>query len=175
MTGGGLITNNDDLAALCRVFRNYGSEKRYHNKIVGANSRLDELQAALLSVKLKHIDSFNDERNLIANNYLSNISNNVVQLPLVRPGATSSWHQFVVRTSYRDELKEHLLKNDIESLIHYPIPPHLSDAYQYLGHAKGAFPIAEQWADEVLSLPIYNGMTSEEQEYVIGVINNFRN
>lgn len=170
---GCITTNNEQLAKEFRVFRNYGSEKRYHNKIVGANSRLDELQAGLLRVKLKYLDKFNEERCAIANRYLNEISNPLIILPKIRPNADSSWHQFVIHTKKRDELIEFLKEREIGALIHYPIPPHLSEAYQYLGYKEGDFPIAEKNAKEVLSLPMYNGMTEEEQTIVIEAINSF--
>lgn len=171
---GCIVTNNPDLANLFKIFRNYGSEKRYHNMMVGSNSRLDELQAGLLRVKLKHLDDFNHERCLIAQKYMDGIVNPLIQLPKIRHGADSTWHQFVVHVpKYRDELMQYLKENDIGTLIHYPIPPHLSEAYAYLGHKKGDFPITEKYADEVLSLPMYNGMTDEEIDIVINSINEF--
>ena len=171
---GCVVTNNEKLAGLFRVFRNYGSEKRYHNMMVGSNSRLDELQAGLLRVKLSHLDEFNAERCKIAQRYYEEINNPLLRLPKIRPGADSTWHQFVVHVpQYRDQLIEYLKERDIGCLIHYPIPPHLSEAYSYLGYKKGDFPIAEQYADEVLSLPMYNGMTHEEQSIVIEAINHF--
>lgn len=171
---GAIVTDNEELAKLFRVFRNYGSEKRYHNMMVGSNSRLDELQAGLLRVKLQHLDEFNEERSRIAARYDSEITNPLIQKPHIRPGADSTWHQYVVHVpGHRDELMENLKEREIGTLIHYPIPPHLSEAYAYLGHKKGNFPIAEQFADEVLSLPMYNGMTEEEQACVIDAINSF--
>ena len=172
---GAVVTDNEELAKLFRVFRNYGSEKRYHNMMVGSNSRLDELQAGLLRVKLKHLDEFNEERCGIAERYNKEISNPQIKKPVIRPGADSTWHQYVVHVpAYRDALVEYLKKQEIGTLIHYPIPPHLSEAYAYLGHKKGDFPIAERYADEVLSLPMYNGMTFDEQSEVISAINTFR-
>lgn len=170
---GCVTTNDEDLARKFRIFRNYGSEKRYHNQMVGSNSRLDELQAGLLRVKLKHLEEFNLERNRIANRYITEIQNPLLVLPKLRPGADSTWHQFVIHTKYRDQLKDYLQESAIGTLIHYPIPPHLSEAYQYLGKKVGDYPIAEQYADEVLSLPMYNGMTEAEQGYVIQKINVF--
>lgn len=171
---GAIVTNNEKLAKLFRVFRNYGSEKRYHNMMVGSNSRLDEMQAGLLRVKLAHLDEFNEERCRIASRYEAEISNPLVQKPKVRSGADSTWHQYVVHVpGHRDELVEYLKEKEIGTLIHYPIPPHLSQAYEYLGYKKGDFPIAEKYADEVLSLPMYNGMTEEEQTLVIQAINGF--
>ena len=171
--GGAIVTNNDDLARKFRVFRNYGSEKRYHNMVVGTNSRLDELQAGLLRVKLAHLDELNNERKKIALNYLSRIKNPYVKLPEIKENCTSVWHLFVICTDYRSKLIEYLNENNIGTIIHYPIPPHLSEAYGYLGYKKGNFPIAEHMANTVLTLPLYNGMTEEEQDYVIEVINRF--
>lgn len=167
------MTDDEDLANKFRVFRNYGSEKKYHNTVVGCNSRLDELQAGLLRVKLTHMDELNAERNRIAGQYLAEITNPYVNLPQVRPRADSTWHQFVIHTALRDELQEYLTGRGIGTMIHYPIPPHLSEAYRYLGHQRGDFPIAERYADEVLSLPVYNGMTKEEQDEVIRAVNEF--
>ncbi len=171
---GCIVTDDEELARLFRVFRNYGSEKRYHNMMVGSNSRLDELQAGLLRVKLKHLDEFNRERNKIATRYINGIKNPFIKLPMIRPGADSSWHQFVVHVpQYRDKLVSYLKEHEIGTLIHYPIPPHLAEAYVYLGYKKGDFPIAEKNADEVLSLPMYNGMTDEEITTVIDSVNSF--
>jgi dTDP-4-amino-4,6-dideoxygalactose transaminase len=173
---GAIVTDNEELAKMFRIFRNYGSEKRYHNMMVGSNSRLDELQAGLLRVKLSHLDEFNSERCRIATRYDTEITNPLIQKPQIRPGADSTWHQYVVHVpGYRDELMEYLKAREIGTLIHYPIPPHLSDAYAYLGYRKGDFPITEKNADEVLSLPMYNGMTDDEQSVVIGAINSFKN
>lgn len=172
---GCIVTDDDKLADKIRVFRNYGSRIRYQNEVVGANSRLDELQAGLLRIKLLHLDEFNAERCRIAERYNKELRNPYVQLPKIRPGADSTWHQYVVHVpEYREKLIEYLNEREIGTIIHYPIPPHLSEAYEYLGYRKGDFPIAEQMADEVLSLPMYNGMTNEEQETVIKVINDFK-
>lgn len=172
---GCIVTDNEELADKFRVFRNYGSRVRYQNEVVGANSRLDELQAGLLRVKLKHLDEFNDERNRLAKRYYEGIKNPLIQLPQIRPGADSSWHQYVVhvKEGKRDGLMNYLKEKDIGTIIHYPIPPHLSKAYEYLRHKKGDFPITEKYASEVLSLPMYNGMTEEEQDIVIKAINEF--
>lgn len=170
---GCIVTDSEELAEKFRVYRNYGSEKRYHNRVVGTNSRLDELQAGLLRVKLKHLDEFNQERCDIANRYLAEINNPLIILPQIREGADSVWHQFVIHCEKRDELKDYLEKQGIGTLIHYPIPPHLSEAYQYLGKKKGDLPIAERYAKEVLSLPMYNGMLNEEIDKVISAVNSF--
>lgn len=172
--GGCIVTNSESVANRCRGYRNYGSIKKYHNEEVGCNSRLDELQAGFLRVKLTHLDELNDERQALAGYYLDKITNPLIVLPKVPKGADSTWHQFVIRCEKRDELIAWLKQNDIGSAIHYPIPPHLSKAYHYLGKMRGSYPIAEKMADEVLSIPMYNGMTRAEQDKVIDALNEFR-
>ncbi len=171
--GGAIVTDDAKLAADMRVYRNYGSEKRYYNKVVGANSRLDELQAGLLRVRLKHIGELTQERKALAAEYGRSISNPRLRLPLVREGAESVWHQYVIQCEDREELITYLNEREIGTIIHYPIPPHLSEAYAYLGLKKGSFPITEHDADTVLSIPMYNGMTAEEQQTVIEALNAF--
>lgn len=173
---GCITTNDEELAQKFKIYRNYGSRVRYQNEVVGANSRLDELQAGLLRVKLTHLPEFNEERNRISNRYLKELKNDLLRLPEIRPGADSTWHQFVVHVAEgrRDDLMTYLKEKDIGTIIHYPIPPHLSQAYEYLGKKVGDYPIAEQYANEVLSLPMYNGMTYEEQSIVIEAINGWR-
>ena len=170
---GCIVTNSEVLDKNFRVFRNYGSEKRYYNKMVGTNSRLDEMQAGLLRVKLKYMDRFNEERRNIAEQYNTRLINKHIQLPKIRPGADSTWHQYVIHCDCRDELQEYLKSKGIGTLIHYPIPPHLSEAYSYLGKKVGDYPISEKYANEVLSLPMYNGMYQTEIDYVIQSINDF--
>lgn len=170
---GAIVTNDKKIWEDVKVFRNYGSEKRYYNKVVGANSRLDEIQAGLLRVRLSHIEEITREKQELAARYTRELNNPQIQLPRVREGATSVWHQYVIRCKQRDRLQEYLKEQGIGTIIHYPIPPHLAEAYQNLGYQKGDFPIAEQYADEVLSIPIYNGMTEEEQTYVIEKLNAF--
>ncbi len=170
---GAITTNDDKIAEDVRVFRNYGSEKRYYNKIVGANSRLDELQAGLLRVRLKHLGELAEEKKNICDRYLAEIRNEKIILPKIREGATHIWHQFVVKSHYRDELIKYLEDKGIGTIIHYPIPPHLSEAYQYLGMHEGDLPITEEYAKSVLSIPLYNGMTSSEIDYIICQINDF--
>ena len=171
---GAIVTNDGNIAEEIKIFRNYGSEKRYYNKIVGANSRLDEIQAGLLRIKLSHINELNDERVKIAERYNNEINNELVLLPKVHIHATSTWHQYVIHVpNYRNQLIEYLSNMGIGTIIHYPIPPHLSQAYSYLGYKEGDLPITERYANEVLSLPIYNGMTDDEQTYIINAINDF--
>ena len=173
---GCITTNDSELEKKFRIYRNYGSDKHYHNKVVGYNSRLDELQAGLLQIKLNHLDDLNTERVKLAEIYIKEIKNHDIELPQIREGADSTWHQFVVRVrnNRRDNLISYLSENNIGTIIHYPIPPHLSEAYAYLGYHKGDFPIAVLYASEVLSLPFYNGMRDDEQEYVIEHINAWR-
>ncbi|MGL5000432.1 MAG: DegT/DnrJ/EryC1/StrS family aminotransferase [Cetobacterium sp.] len=171
--GGGVTTDNEELYKKMKMLRNYGSSKKYHNDEVGYNARLDELQAGLLRVKLSHLDELTAQREHIANRYLDEIKNPKIELPRIREGATSVWHLFVVKTEERDRLQKYLEENGIGTVIHYPIPPHLSKAYEYLGYKNGDFPITEKYAETVLSLPLYNGMTDEEQTYVIEVINRY--
>ena len=171
--GGAVVTNDPDIAEKIRILRNYGSEKKYHNQVVGMNSRLDEMQAGLLRVRLSHLPELTDERRNIAERYLTELKNKKISLPEVLEGATHVWHQFVIRTKERDELMQYLDERGIGTLIHYPVPPHLSEAYSYLGYKEGALPITERYAKEVLSIPMYNGMTEEEQTRVIRAINAF--
>ncbi len=171
---GAIVTNDPKIAEDVRVFRNYGSEKRYYNRVVGTNSRLDELQAGLLRVRLSHMEELEADKRRICGRYLSELTHPDIVLPSIRDGATHIWHQFVVRTERRQELIDYLNDKEIGTIIHYPIPPHLSEAYRYLGFGEGSLPITECYARTVLSIPLYNGMTAEEQEYVIEAINRFQ-
>lgn len=171
--GGAIVTDDEAIAADMKMYRNYGSEKRYYNKVVGANSRLDELQAGLLRVRLSHMEELTEERRTLAAKYTESIRNDKLILPTVREGADSVWHQYVIRCEERDKLISYLKDKGIGSIIHYPIPPHLSEAYAYLGYKAGSFVITENYANTVLSIPMYNGMTAEEQQYVIEALNAF--
>ena len=172
--GGAIVTNNVDIDEACRIFRNYGSQKRYYNKVVGTNSRLDEIQAGLLRVRLAHLNELTEERRILAENYNKNLNNTLVTLTKVANGATSVWHQYVITCNERKRLIDYLNEKEIGTIIHYPIPPHLQECYVDLGYKEGDFPITERLAKTVLSIPMYNGMTSEEQEYVIKAINDFK-
>lgn len=171
--GGAIVTNDESLAKEVKIYRNYGSEKRYYNKVVGTNSRLDELQAGLLNVRLSHMEEITKERQELAASYRENIKQELVTLPLEREETETVWHQYVIRCERRQELIDYLSQKEIGTIIHYPIPPHLSEAYAYLGHKKGDFPITESYADTVLSIPMYTGMTRAEQDYVIEAVNAF--
>ena len=172
--GGAIVTNDADLADKVRVFRNYGSEKRYYNRVVGTNSRLDEIQAGLLRIRLSHMRELEEDKKRICSRYLQELENENIHLPAVREGATHIWHQFVIRVERRQELIDYLNSREIGTIIHYPIPPHLSEAYCYLKIGRGSLPITEYYADTVLSIPLYNGMTEDEQAYVIETINRFK-
>ena len=164
---GAVTTNDDNLAEKVRILRNYGSEVKYYNETVGFNSRLDELQAALLRVKLRHLDKWNSRRVQVARRYLSELSCQEIVLPFIPEWAEPVWHLFVIRTQRRTELQKKLADTGIQTLIHYPIPPHLSGAYKEYGWAKGCFPISEILADEVLSIPMGPHMKIEQAEFVI--------
>ena len=170
---GAVISHDSRLIDDVKMFRNYGSRKHYYNEVVGANSRMDEIQAALLQVRLKHIEEITAERRTIANRYKEGIRNNQIVIPQEREGSYSVWHQYVIRCKRRSELIEYLANRDIGCAIHYPVPPHMQDAYSYLGHTRGDFPFSEELADEVLSLPIYSGMSNAEQDFVIDALNSF--
>lgn len=170
---GAIVTDNEELAKAMRMYRNYGSEKRYYNKVVGANSRLDEMQAGLLRVRLNHMDEIMNERIKIAHKYLTKLNNKKIVLPETRDNCGHVWHQFVIRCEERDRLIDYLNRHEVGTIIHYPIPPHLSEAYEYLNVKEGTLPITEIYAKTVLSIPMYNGMTDDEQDYVIDVLNEF--
>lgn len=170
---GAIVTNNKKVNEYVRTFRNYGSEKRYYNKMIGANSRLDEIQAALLRVKLKHIDEITYEHIKIAERYDYLIENERIIKPIIHPEATSVWHQYVVRCSERENLIKFLENNGISTIVHYPVPPYLSEAYEYMNITADEFPITKRFADTVLSLPMYFGLSEKQQKYIADVINRF--
>lgn len=168
---GAITTNDPELDKVLRAIRNYGSHKKYHNITCGVNSRLDELQAALLSVKLDHLDSDTQIRKDIAKRYLSEINNNKITLPKLQDEKNHVWHLFVIKCAEREAFQNYLAAEGIQTLIHYPIPPHKQEAYKQFNDLK--LPITEKIHDQVLSLPISPVMTSEQVTYVINVINAF--
>jgi dTDP-4-amino-4,6-dideoxygalactose transaminase len=152
---GAVTTDDPVLAERVRTLRNYGSKKKYYNEVQGFNCRLDELQAALLRVKLSKLDEWNRRRSQMAELYSRELEQIPgLALPIVRAGIEAAWHLFVIRHQQRDALQKRLSENGVGTLIHYPVPPHLSDAYKELGFKKGDFPIAEEIAESVLSLPL---------------------
>jgi dTDP-4-amino-4,6-dideoxygalactose transaminase len=168
---GAVVTNDDELASAVRAIANYGSHVKYQNKYQGVNSRLDELQAALLGVKLKTLDKDTEVKRAIANRYLNEISNDKIKLPKVSDQCAHVWHLFVVRTKDRNELQQYLTDNDIQTVIHYPIPPHKQEAYKEWNELS--YPISEQIHAEVLSLPLSPVMPVEEVNKVIEALNNY--
>jgi dTDP-4-amino-4,6-dideoxygalactose transaminase len=171
---GAITTNSDDFSRKVKLLRNYGSQKKYYNEVIGHNMRLDELQAALLSVKLRKLNEWTAQRQQIAtwyNEALKDVKG--VTLPKVVDGATHVYHLYVIRTHKRDLLQKYLNDKGVGTLIHYPIPPHLQQAFQELGHKKGDFPIAEELADTMLSLPLWPGLKQSDVNYVANSIINF--
>jgi len=168
---GAVCTNNYDIYKKLQLLRNYGSIEKYKNEVIGVNSRLDELQAAILSVKLSHFNKLIDHRKKIAELYLSEISNEKVQLPLINPNSTHVWHLFVIRVANQNDFIEYLEKNNIFTGIHYPIPPHLSRAY--LGQLKIESDKTEVISKTLVSIPLYDWMKIRDARKVIEVINNY--
>ena len=165
--GGAITTDNTEIADRIRVLRNYGSRIKYVNEVRGFNSRLDPLQAAALRVKLRHLDRWNDLRRIIAGQYLSGLAGMKLVLPSVPDWAEPVWHLFVVRCKERDLLQAKLNQVGVGTLIHYPIPPHLQQAYSDLGFVEGSFSVAEKIHREVLSLPMFPGMSMDQIHQVI--------
>jgi len=168
---GAVTTDDDELEQALRALRNYGSHKKYENLYKGVNSRLDEIQAAMLLVKLKYLDEDTKIRQGIAAKYISDISNNLITLPVNDDTNRSVWHLFVIRTKHRTELSAYLNSNKVQTLIHYPIPPHKQQAY--LEYNELSYPLTEQLHEEVLSLPIGPTMTESEIRTVIDLLNKF--
>ncbi len=171
---GAVITNDDILSDKIRMLRNYGSRIKYQHEILGVNSRMDEIQAAVLDVALKYVNQGNRERKDIASAYLNGIQNPKISIPRIRSESDHVFHVFPILCDERDRLYSFLEEHDIHTQIHYPIPCHLAECYKELGYKAGDIPRAEYYAAAELSLPIYVGMTMEEAEYVIDVINRFK-
>lgn len=171
--GGIVITGHPDEARKLKMLRNYGQEKRYYHKIKGFNSRLDEMQAAILLSKLKHLGDWNNRRREIAAFYNKKIQNAVVTKPFEASYGKHVFHLYVIRHPERDKLMSYLDQNDVQTIIHYPVPVHLQESYRELGYSTGAFPIAEKFAKEILSLPIFPQLKDDEAERVAGLINSF--
>lgn len=173
--GGCVTTNNKEIADKVRALGNYGSDYKYHHIYKGVNSRLDEMQAAFLSVKLKHLDKWNEERRKIAARYLSGINNSLIALPKASDKEYEHvYHVFVIRCKERDRLEAYLADNGIGTLKHYPIPMHLQGAYADLGLKENDLPIAEEISNTVLSIPMYYGMTDEQVDCVVKILNGFK-
>lgn len=171
---GAVTTNDSELAQAVRTLANYGSQQKYVNQYQGLNSRLDEIQAAVLSVKLKYLDTENQVRREIVQRYIDSVNNPEIILPETGNVTIKSrhvWHLFVIRTKNRDKLQQHLLDNDIQTLIHYPTPPYKQEAYREYNHLS--FPITEQIHNEVLSLPMSPVLTEEEIQHIIDTLNSY--
>jgi dTDP-4-amino-4,6-dideoxygalactose transaminase len=168
--GGAIVSNDRGFAERVRMLRNYGSNEKYHNPVKGWNSRLDELQAALLQPRLAVLDRWNARRREIAARYLEGLALTGLGLPATGASNEHTWHLFVVRSPRRAELQAHLARAGVGTMIHYPVPPHLQPAYAELGLARGAFPLSERIHDEVLSLPMGAHLTDAEVDYVIATV-----
>lgn len=171
--GGAVVTNNEELANKVRALGNYGSDYKYHHIYQGNNSRLDELQAAILSVKLSQLDRMNAQRRRIAEMYTEGIHNPKIITPCVLKNCVPVWHIYGIRCTDRDALEMYLKNKGIETNKHYPIPIHMQECYQHLNIPKGGLPVAEEISSTELSLPMYYGMTDEEVRYVVDKINSF--
>jgi dTDP-4-amino-4,6-dideoxygalactose transaminase len=164
---GAITTNSEEVDSAVRIWRNYGSEKRYHNQVKGYNNRIDELQAGLLSLKLKYLDQWTKMRQEAGERYINNLKSvQGLTLPYCHPDASHVYHLFVIRCEERDRLQQWLESKGVKTVIHYPIPPHLQQAYASAGYSKGDFPVAEMLAGTSLSIPLYPGIRPEEIDYV---------
>lgn len=171
--GGAIVTNRPELAQWLRIVRNYGQSKKYHHDVIGWNSRLDTIQAAVLLAKLPHLHGWNDARRRTADRYRQRLRDTPVVLPVESAGNRHVYHLYVVRTERRDELLAHLERNQISCGIHYPIPIHLQTSYAPLGYSRGSFPIAERAAKSALSLPMFPEITAEHVDFTCDQIRSF--
>lgn len=169
--GGAVVTNDDTLAACVRALANYGSDRRYHNIYQGYNCRLDEIQAAMLRVKLRYLENENDSRNAVARAYADHIDNPRVKAPVLFDNMKQTWHQFVVRAEDRDAFRTYMEENGVGTDIHYATPAHKQPCYRNLRH--GELPVTERLADEVVSLPIAHPITPDDAIAIAGIINRY--
>lgn len=170
---GAVVTNDDKLADRMRLLRNYGSRVKYHNESIGRNSRLDEIQAAMLSVGLTHIDECNEKRNAFAARYLSEIKNDKVKLPYCDPKATHTYHLFPVLVDDQEKFIKYMEEKGVKTQVHYPIPPYVAECYADQGHKWEDFPNASYIARHEVSLPMYSGMPEEDIDTVIQAVNGY--
>jgi dTDP-4-amino-4,6-dideoxygalactose transaminase len=168
-----VVTNDGALAEKVDVLRRHGSPKKYHAEVLGYNSRLDALQAAILRVKLGHLDAWNGRRRELARRYDMLLADLPVTTPPVAPGVEHAYHQYTIRVRERDALAAHLRAQGVGTMIYYPVPLHLQGLYTDLGYGAGALPVSEQASREVLSLPIYPQLGEEQQSEVVGAIGAF--
>ena len=169
--GGGLITNSEDIYLKAKALANYGSDKKYHHIYKGMNSRLDEIQAAFLTLKLEKLEEDNEIRKKIAQRYLTEIKNDQIVLPATNKSVDPVWHVFPVRVQDREKFRNYLTQKGIETIVHYPTPPHLQKAYEELNYMK--FPITEQIHREIVSIPISPVLEAEEIDYLIQTVNAY--
>jgi dTDP-4-amino-4,6-dideoxygalactose transaminase len=171
--GGAVVTRSAEEAAKLKMLRNYGQKKRYYHSIKGFNSRLDELQAAILTVKLQYLDAWNARRREIAEYYVRHIKNPEVSTPREMSYGRHVFHLFVIRHQRRDALAGYLKENGVHTVIHYPVPIHLQEAYADLGYSPGSIPVAEDYAKQIVSLPIFPQLRDKEVERVAELVNSF--
>src|SRR5690606_1060832 len=171
--GGMVVTNDERVANSIRMLRNYGQREKYHHVVQGYNRRLDTIQAAVLRVKLRYLDQWNDARRQHATRYNVLLSDAPVTPPVVADQAESVWHLFVIGTPQRDSLRKYLIEQGISAGMHYPVPIHLQPAYADLGYKKGDFPVSERSSEELLSLPMYPELTEDMIDYVSEQIHTF--
>jgi len=171
--GGAITTNDEKIAERVKLLGNYGSKKKYINDEKGFNSRLDPMQAAILRVKIRYLDEWNERRNLIANQYLLEIKNSVIKLPYVPNWSEPVWHLFVIRHIQRDHLQNVLTKAGISTLIHYPIPPNKQSAYSELNISNNSFLLAQKLANELISIPIGPQLSMDNLKFIIKIINEY--
>lgn len=171
--GGAITTNDDALARILNAYRNYGSKVKYQHQFKGINSRLDELQAAFLTVKLKHLDNETEKRRAIVKVYLQSLNVPDINLPSAHTESGHVWHLFVIRTMHRDSLQKFLIENGVMTVIHYPKPPHLQQAFSNFGYHVGDFPITEELANTSLSLPLWPCMSQQQVQEVCDLIKRF--
>ncbi|MEZ0536164.1 DegT/DnrJ/EryC1/StrS family aminotransferase [Caldicellulosiruptoraceae bacterium PP1] len=171
--GGIIVTNKQEIAEKVRLLRQHGMKKKYYNEIIGFNSRLDAIQAAMLDVKLKYIDNWNKARRRIANAYKQNISLDKIILPYEKNGLKHIYHLFVLQYENRELIMKYLNENNISTGVYYPVPLHLTKALEYLGYKKGDFPIAEMLSTKTFAIPMFPELNENEINYIISKINMF--
>jgi len=168
--GGAVVTDDDEVAARLRGLRDHGQSRRYHHDELGFNYRMDALQGAVLGIKLRHLEGWNEARGILAERYRKLLRGLPLQIPDVGPGRRHAWHLFVVLHSGRDRLRSELEVRGVQTGLHYPIPLHLQKAYRHLGYREGAFPVAERIGRECLTLPLFPGMTVRQQDAVVDAL-----
>ncbi len=168
-----IVTNDEDLYSRLKIMRNHGANPKYYHKYIGGNFRLDPIQAVVLLVKLRHLDSWSQARRRNAAFYDEKFAGTMVKIPYIAPDCVSIYNQYVIRIPKRDELVEHLKEKGIGCAIYYPVPMHLQECFGYLGYKKGDFPQAEKAAKEVLAIPIYPELTDKMKAYVCETILSF--